>query len=363
MRKAYQYRFYPTPEQAQLLARTFGCTRFVYNWALAMRRDAYQKEGKRLSYGDTSAALTALKRQPETAWLNEVSSVPLQQALRHLQTAFGNFFAKRAKYPTFKKKRGRQSAEFTRSAFTWIGQNLTLAKMKEPLNIVWSRPLGGVPSTVTVSRDPAGRYFVSILVAEEIQPLPPVEQTVGVDMGLTHAVILSTGEKIDNPRFLARHEKRLAKAQRNLARKQKGSRNREKARRKVARIHAQIADCRCDFTHKLTTHLIRENQVICVESLAVKNMVRNRSLAKAISDVGWGEIVRQLRYKAEWYGRTVVEIDRWFPSSKVCSACGCVVDDLPLSVREWDCPGCGTHHDRDHNAAVNIEREGLRQTA
>jgi putative transposase len=360
-KRAYQYRCYPTPSQRQTLARTFGCARFVFNWALRLRSDAYRERGEHVFYSDTSAALTRLKRQAEYGWLNEVSCVPPQQALRHLDNAFRNFFAGRARYPAFKKKHGRQSAEYTTSAFKWDGTSLLLAKMTEPLPIRWSRPLpqGANPSTVTVTKDTAGRYFVSFLVEEEIVPLPVSPKTVGIDVGLHDVVTLSTGEKTGNEHFFTQEEKRLARLQRRHARKQKHSKNREKARRKVAKVHARIADRRRDFQHKLTTRIIRENQVVCIESLAVKNLLQNHALAKSIADVGWGELIRQLQYKAAWYGRSVVAIDRFSPSSKRCHACGHLLSDLDLDVRQWTCPDCGTVHDRDTNAALNIKAEGL----
>ena len=344
-----------------MLARAFGCARFVYNWGLRLRTEAYRQRAEHLFYQDTSAALTILKQQPEAIWLNEVSCVPPQQALRHLDKAFTNFFEGRAKYPTFKKKHGRQAAEYTTSAFTWDGKDLRLAKIPEPLPIRWSRPLaaGSRASTVTVTKDPAGRYFVSFLVEEEIQPLAASPQMVGVDLGLHDVVTLSTGEKTGNEHFFRKEEKRLARLQRRHAKKQKRSKNREKARRKVAKLHARIADRRRDFQHKLTTRLIRENQVVCVESLAVKNLLQNHALAKSIADVGWGELLRQLEYKARWYGHTLVAIDRFFPSSKRCSVCGHILKDLDLDVRQWTCPDCGIVHDRDTNAASNIKAEGL----
>lgn len=361
VKRAYKYRFYPTPEQAEELARTFGCVRLVYNKALEERTRAYTQEGRRVSYVETSAMLTAWKRTEEPAFLNEVSSVPLQQALRHLQAAFANFFAKRAKYPAFKsRKRSRASAEYTRSAFRWKDGRLFLAKMDGPLNIVWSRrlPEGAEPSTVTVSRDAAGRWFVSILVEEKIRPLDPSGNRVGVDAGVTALVTLSTGEKVTNPRHERRDRRKLAKAQRALARKQKGSKNREKARLKVARVYARITDRRRDFLHKVTTRLVRENQVIAVEDLTVRTMVRNHSLARAISDASWRELRSMLEYKCAWYGRTLVTVDRWFPSSKLCSACGTLQEAMPLNVRSWEC-ACGAVHDRDVNAARNILAAGL----
>jgi putative transposase len=254
-KRAYHYRFYPTPTQASALARTFGRARYVYNWALRLRTDAYYQRQERLSYSETSAALTTLKQQPETAWLNEVSCVPLQQALRHLDAAFRNFFAGRARYPTFHKKQGRQAATFVSGAFRWDTQahTLALAKMETPLDIHWSSDFTGTPTTITISQDAAGRYFVSFLVEEEVAALPVVNAMVGVDLGLKDVAVLSTGEKIANPRHLQRSERRLKHTQRNLTRKQKGSNNREKARRKVARTHARIVDQRLDGLHKLTT--------------------------------------------------------------------------------------------------------------
>src|SRR5713101_6515604 len=364
-KRAYKYRAYPTTEQASILARTFGCARYVYNWALRLRTDAYYQRHKRVYYADTSSALTQLKQQQSHQWLNEVSSVPPQQALRHLDKAFRNFFEGRAKYPAFKKKQGAQTAEYTTSAFKWNGKHLTLARMDMPLDIHWSRALpdGCKPTKVTVHKDTANRYFVSLLVEEDITHLPPVEQEVGLDLGLKSMVILSTGETVGNPKFFAQDEKQLAKAQRRHARKQKGSKNKDHARRTVARIHARISDRRRDYQHKLSTRIIRENQTICVESLAVKNMVKNHCLAKAISDVGWGEFVRQLEYKSQWYGRTLSKIDRWYPSSKTCHECKHVVEDLPLDVREWVCPECGVWHDRDSNASLDILAEGLSASA
>ncbi|GII05677.1 transposase [Planobispora takensis] len=361
VKRAYKYRFHPTPEQASELARTFGCVRLVYNKALEERTRAYTLEGRRVSYVETSARLTKWKRSGDLDFLSEVSSVPLQQALRHLQAAFANFFAKRAKYPTFKsRKKSRASAEYTRSAFRWRDGRLTLAKMDQPLDIVWSRPLpdGAQPSTVTVSKDAAGRWFVSLLVEETIRPLDPIEQSVGVDAGITSLLTLSTGEKIVNPKHERADRRRLARAQRNLARKAKGSSNRAKARVKVARAHARITDRRRDFLHKLTTRLVRENQVIAVEDLTVRNLVKNHSLARAISDASWRELRTMLEYKAAWYGRTVAAVDRWFPSSKLCSACGALRGTMPLGVRTWQC-ACGALHDRDVNAAKNILAAGL----
>jgi putative transposase len=360
-KRAYKYRIYPSDEQKRILVRTFGCCRFVSNWALRQKTDAFYNEQQRLYYKDLSEALTQLKKQPDYSWLNEVSSVPLQQVLRHLDKAFLNYFEGRAEYPTFKKKRNQQSATYTCNAFKWDGHSLTLAKMDEPLIIVWSRPLpdGAKPSSVTITKDCADRYFVSILVEEDIAHLPPTASSIGADLGLKSFAVLSHGEEIGNPKFFRKDEKQLAKAQRRHAKKKKGSKNRAKARKKVARLHARIADRRRDFLHKLSTRLIRENQTICVESLQVKSMVKNHELSKAISDVGWSEFVSQLEYKAQWYGRNLVKIDKWYPSSKRCFACGHILDSLSLDIREWMCPECGTHHERDINAAKNIHAVGL----
>ncbi|SIO35338.1 RNA-guided endonuclease TnpB family protein [Nitrosomonas cryotolerans] len=361
IKRAHKFRFYPTFEQETILAQTFGCVRFVYNRMLRVRSDAWYTEKKRIGYHATSSLLTELKKEPEFEWLNKVSSVPVQQSLRHLQTAFGNFFAKRAKYPSFKSKHEKQSAEYTSSAFKWDGKSLKLAKMKDPLNIRWSRTLPKATklTIATVSKDSAGRCHVSMLCDDSVARKPRVSGKVGIDLGLTHFAILSTGEKIASPNTLRKNETRLAKLQRKLSKKRKGSANRQKARLKVARLHAGIADARKDFLHKLSTRLVNENQVIAVESLAVSNMKKNRCLAKSISDAGWGEFVRQLEYKSLWYGRELVGIDRWYPSSKRCSGCGHTVNKMPLNVREWTCPECGSIHDRDINAARNVLAAGL----
>jgi putative transposase len=364
-KRAYQYRIYPTDEQKRMLARTFGCARFVYNWALRLRSDAYYERQERIYYAQTSALLTELKKQPEYSWLNEVAAVPLQQSLRHLDKAYQNFFEGRAEYPKFKSRHGPQAVTYIGTAFKWDGKSFTLARMDTPLDIVWSRPLpdGCKPTTVTVTKDCSGRYFVSILVEEEIKPLPVVNKMVGLDLGLKSMVITSDGEHMGNPHFFRTDEKKLAKAQRRLAKKKKGSKNRAKARLKVAKAHTKIADRRRDYQHKLSTRIIRENQTICIESLQVKNMVKNPKLAKSISDVGWSEFVRQLTYKAEWYGRALVKIDKWYPSSKRCHCCGHVLDSLTLDERFWMCPQCKAFHDRDINAAKNVLAAGLAVSA
>ena len=361
VRRAYRYRFYPTDEQAQQLARTFGCVRYVYNRALAERSRAWTQEQRRVTHAETDRWLTGWKRDPDTEWLTEPSKGPLQATLRHLQTAYVNFWGKRAKYPTFKRKgKSTDSATYFRNCFTFRDGRLTLAKQDAPLDIVWSRPLpeGAEPSSATVSRNARGQYHVSILVETTIEQHTPTGTSVGIDAGITSLATLSTGEKITNPRHEKRDRKRLARAQRVLSRKTKGSANRAKAKHRVARIHGKIADRRRDHLHKLTTRLVQEHDVIAIEDLTVRNMMRNHSLARAIGDASWSELRSMLEYKADWYGRQVVAIDRWYPSSKTCSACGAIVDSLPLKVREWTCP-CGAVHDRDHNAARTILAAGL----
>ena len=362
VKRAYKYRFYPTSAQAQELARTFGCARKVWNLALNARTTAWYQRQQRVGYVQTSALLTEWKRSEDLAFLNEVPSVPLQQALRHLQGAFAAFWDKRARYPKFKsRKKSRASAEYTRSAFRYRDGHLWLAKMDAPLDIRWSRPLpgGAEPSTVTVSRDPAGRWFVSLLCECPIGPLRPSGTTVGIDAGLTSLVTLSTGEKITNPRHERRDRARLALAQRRLSRKTKGSENRARARVKVARVHARITDRRRDYLHKLSTRLVRDNQAVVIEDLNVAGMLRNHSLARAISGAAWSDLRGMLEYKCDWYGRDLIVADRWFPSSKTCSDCGHQIGALPLSIREWVCPACGVRHDRDTNAARNIRAAGL----
>lgn len=359
MKRAYKYRFYPTPEQAELLAQTFACVRFVYNSILRWRTDAYYDRQEKIGYTQASSKLTAMKENTDISWLNEVSSVPLQQALRHQQSVFANFFSGRTKYPTFKSKHHRQSATFMNTAFKYRDGKLYMAKSKEPLDIRWSRELPSTPSSITISKDSAGRYFASCLCEFEPKSLPISVKTVGIDVGLNDLFVTDTGFKTGNPRHTAKYAKRLALLQRRLSKKKKGSSNRAKAKLKVAKLHAKIADCRMDNLHKLSRRLINENQVVCVESLKVKNMIRNPKLSKAIADASWGELTRQLEYKAEWSGRSVVAIEQFFPSSKRCYCCGYTLSKLALNTRSWVCPECNTDHDRDINAAKNIKAAGL----
>ena len=354
MKSRWTFRCYPTPEQEQHLARTFGCVRFVWNWALRARTDAF-RAGERMGYPATDKALTALKATPEHVWLKEVSSVCLQQALRDLQTAFSNFFAKRAAYPAFKRKEARQSANYTENGFSFDAERriLKLAKIGE-IKVKWSRKAIPHPSSVRLIRTASGKYFVSLVVETQPAPLPKTGESVGIDFGVARLATLSNGERISNPKHGAKWQRRLAFYQKRLARATKGSKRRMKVKRHVARIHEKIANSRSDTLHKLSTDLVTRFDVICVEDLNLRGMVKNHSLARSLHDASIGTAIRMIEEKAERYGKTVVKIDRWFPSSKTCSDCGYIVEKLPLSVREWSCPECGTTHDRDANAAANI---------
>ena len=368
VRTAYRCRAYPDQAQQAVLNRTFGCVRVVWNRTIAARQQRYGTEGTATSYAQTDRALTAMKKDPGLAFLAEVSSVPLQQALRHQHQAFVAFFARRARYPRFKSRHGHQSAHNTRSAFTMHGGVLRLAKTNGPLRFVWSWPEVDTtaldPTMVVVSREPDGRWYITFAVDTKIpEPLPSVGRAVGVDLGITDFAVTSDGRKTPNPRHLERKARNLARYQRRLARCQKGSANRAKAKAKVAAAHRKVRNTRRDFLHRTSTRLVRGNDMIVIEDLAVANMVRNRHLARAISDCGWGEFRRQLDYKCQRYGRRLVVIDRWYPSSKTCSECGHLLAELSLSTRTWQCPSCGTWHDREINAAKNILAAGQAVTA
>ena len=354
MKARWTFRCYPTPEQEQHLARTFGCVRFVWNWALRARTDAF-RAGERMGYPATDRALTLLKQQPETAWLNEVSSVCLQQSLRDLQVAFSNFFDKRTAYPAFKRKEARQSANYTERGFSFDAERriLKLAKIGA-IKVKWSRKAIPHPSSIRLIRTASGKYFVSLVVETQPAPLPKTGESVGIDFGVARLATLSNGERVSNPKHGAKWQRRLAFYQKRLARAKKGSKRREKVKRHVARIHEKIANSRSDTLHKLSTDLVTRFDVICVEDLNLRGMVKNHNLARSLHDASIGTAIRMIEEKAARYGKTVVKIDRWFPSSKTCSDCGYIVEKLPLSVREWSCPECGTIHDRDANAAANI---------
>lgn len=358
-----RYRFYPTEQQAQMLARQFGCVRYVWNWALALKHSAYRERGEKIGYAETDRRLTGLKREEDKLWLQEVSSRPMKQTLRHLDKAYTAFFRGHARYPRFKSKHGPQSASYDKSGFSVRGGVIRIAKSTQPLKAVLHRPLPSEPSGCTITRETDGRYFISFVVEVNPEPLPKTKAAAGVDLGITDVVVTSDGWHSGNPKNTAKEAAKLGRAQRRLARKQKGSNNRQKQKLRVARIHARIRNRRRDFLHQMSIRLIRRYDTICTESLNVKGMVRNRSLSKAISDAGWGELLRMLEYKAEWYGRTLVQIDRFFPSSKTCSGCGFVVESLPLDIRRWTCPKCEAEHHRDVNAARNILAVGLTASA
>lgn len=363
--RAYKFRFYPTPEQETLLRQTFGCVRLVYNKALDVRQKQWSKNRVSVSYADTSRMLTQWKKDPELSFLKDVPSVPLQQALRHLQSAYAGFFNKTTGYPKFKSRKSKQSATFMRSAFKFDGTTLKLAKMRERLKIRWSRKLPeGQPSSVVVSLDRAGRWYVVFKMEEVISHLPSVSSHTGIDLGLKDFATTSSGERISAPKISAKEKARIRRAEKELARRKKGSRNTEKSRRKLARTHAKIADRRRDFNHKLSTKLIRENQVIAVESLKVQSMMskggaHKRGLNRAIGQASWVEFVSMLEYKSQWYGRTLIKLDQWFPSTQICSKCGARNGPKgDLSVRSWQCQDCSAQHDRDINAAINILAAG-----
>jgi putative transposase len=351
--------------QVGVLNRTFGCVRVVWNRTLAWRRQRYQENKTGTTYAQASGYLTAMKTTDELAWLNEVSSVPLQQAIRHQQAAYTAFFAGRARYPRFKSRQGRQSAEYTRSGFRWRDGALFLAKMGTPLAFTWSwpdiDPAAVDPSTVTVSRDPCGRWYVSFAVdVPEPEPLPAVGRVTGVDLGIRDFAVTSDGQRIANPRHLARRARNLARYQRRMARCQRGSANRAKARAKVARAHREVRAARADFLHKASTSLVRDHDVIVLEDLAVTNMIRNRTLAKAIADCGWGTFRAMTKYKAARYGRRVIIVDRWYPSSKTCSTCGHVLVSVAGVVPGHAC-GAGVRHPGSSRvqSAVKQEPQGV----
>ncbi|MFI1931883.1 RNA-guided endonuclease InsQ/TnpB family protein [Streptomyces sp. NPDC020330] len=371
MQLRYAFRLYLEPGQRTALARAFGCARVVFNDAVRAREDARTADLPFPNAAELSKRLiTQARHTVERCWLGEVSSVVLQQSLRDVEAAYKNFFAslkgerrgKRVGAPRFKsRKDARQSIRFTANARWKItgGGRLSLPKIGD-VRVKWSRALPAVPSSVTVILDSAGRYFASFVIDTDPGTdqarweTPDPDSAIGIDLGLTHFAVLSDGTKIDSPRFLRRAEKKLKKAQRNLSRKHKGSKNREKARLKAARAHAKVADARKEFHHQLSTKLIRENQAIAVEDLAVSGFARTR-LAKSVHDAGWSQFVSMLEYKAQRYGRVFMKIGRFEPTSQICSACGHRDGPKPLHVREWTCPACGAVHDRDHNASVNVK--------
>jgi len=370
MLKAYKYRIYPNIEQALLIEKHFGCSRFVFNWALALQKRYYAMFGKSLSRTQIQNQLVKKKKMAKFAWLNEVNSQSLLNALLNVHTAFTNFFKGRAKFPRFKSRKITQrSYQCPQHCTVNFEQGvINLPKIKG-VKIVFSREFVGNIKTVTISKTATGKYYASVLVeTSDILPTPTTIEpnlTLGVDLGISHLLSLSDGSKFDNPKYLAKSSRRLAIEQKIFARKQKQSKNYQKQKLAVACIHEKVRNQRLDLHHKITHKLICENQATsyALEDLAVKNMVKNRKLAKAINDVGWGQFVTLLTYKANWYGKNILKVNRFFASSKICSHCRHKLDNLPLSVRNWTCPNCQTHHDRDTNAAINIRQQALADVA
>lgn len=369
MYRAFRYRFYPSPSQELLLRKTMGCSRFVYNHFLALRIKEWTTNQKSVSYNETSSLLTQLKKEEETKWLNEVSAVALQQSLQNLQEAYNNFFKglkknRKIGFPRFKKKTNKNSIRLTKGSFKYKNNQIFIPKSKKPLSIRWSRELPSEDiSSITISLTPSNKWFISILVEDNLNyTLPPCNKILGIDLGVETFATLSTGEKVKMPNLKPHYDK-LKKLQKKHSKKKNGSKNKNKARVKVARQQERITNIREDFHHKLSTRLIHENQVVVMEDLNVSGMVKNRKLARAISQQGWIQFLSFLKYKATMYGRELIQVDRFYPSSKTCSSCGTIQSSLPLNIRKWTCDTCGATHDRDINAAKNLMALGTSVTA
>lgn len=360
MLKVVKVRIYPTQQQKVSLAQAFGTTRWVWNHFLALTNQTYKETGKGIAKYDMIRALPKLKKQEETEWLKQTYSQSLQSVCLNLSRAFVNFFEKRAKYPRFKSRHGKQSLIYPQNVK--LRENKIYFPKLDWIDAVMHRPIVGAIRTVTITKNSGSQYYASVMFEDGIDlPKTSAEgKAVGLDLGLTHFCITSDSQKFNNPRWFKKHERNLKVKQQQLSRKQKGSNNRNKSRVKVAKVHNKITRCREDFHHKLSRRIVNENQVLVLENLAIKNMIKSHNLAKAISQVGWGQFCTMLKYKAEQEGKVYLEVDRFFPSSKTCHVCLNQVGSLPLNVREWTCKGCNTTHDRDINAATSLRDEGLR---
>lgn len=364
VRQGFRFRLYPTKEQELLLCKTLGCARFVWNYFLDLRQKSWKQENKTLSYYDTAKLLTQLKKEPEYSWLSEVSITALRYSIYGLDTTYKRFFKGNCGYPNFKKKSGTNSIGLDTSAFSIKDGKFFIAKNKQPLNIRFHRqlPQNQEIKYIHISLEPSGKWYVSFNLEVSIEPLPESQNQIGIDLGVSTFATTSNGDKIKSPDLKNEYQK-LKRLQKRLSKKQKGSNNRNKARLRVARQHERIANIRRNFHHQVARKLVNENQVIVLEDLKVSNMVKNRKLSRAISEQGWYQFRSFLEYKCNWYGRELIIISQWYPSSKTCSSCGSIQTKMPLSVREWTCPDCGTHHDRDINAAKNILAVGTTVSA
>ena len=357
--KTYKFRIYPTAEQEILLAKHFGCTRWVYNHFLNERKEQYQKNKKSDNYYKQAATLTKLKKEEDTKWLKGVNSQTLQFALRSLDTAFLNFFRGNTQFPKFKSRKHKNT--FTIPQFGSISDGLLhIPKFKDGIKIKLHREIVGKIGKMTITKTPTGKYYVSIFTEQIIEELPKTNKHVGIDLGLKDFVITSDNKKFKNNRYTKKYAKQLKKAQQHLSRKQKGSNGFEKQKLKVAKIHEKIASCRLDTLHKVSTELVKNYDLISVEDLNVKGMIKNHKLSKHIADASWGKFVTLLQYKCDWYWKELVKVNRFYPSSKTCGDCGWINQELKLSDREWTCNSCGVVHNRDWNASKNILKEGLK---